>query len=163
MTSQQIVSNLNKMNLTDTQKWVQVFFSLPERDLQWQLTVYWSGDHNRKKRQEIMSELKGVKVPIAKSGITAIQNTIMESELWQLGEKLRAIGMEDCQDYTVKTTNEGIWWMMRFFWIHPEKGFYPHFKHPINSFFKHQVDTLFILTNKDNITFKDRNNNIHNF
>lgn len=154
MTSQQIVSNLNKMSMTTAQKWIQIFYSLPERDLQWQLTVYWSGDHNRKERQEIMSELKGVKVPISKSGIIAIQNAIMESPLWQLGEKLRTIGLEDCQDYAVQV-DKGNWCMMRFFWIHPEKGFYPHFQHP--------SDAFFILTHRNNITFKDHSNNIHNF
>lgn len=155
MTAQEAVIQLNKMSMTTAQKWIHIFCCLGERDLQWQLGVYLSGDHNKKLRQEIMSELNGgVKVPIAKSGITAIQSTIMESELWQLGEKLRAIGMEDCQDYAVQV-DKGNWCMMRFFWMHPEKGFCPHFQHAI--------DWFFILTHRNNITFKDRNNVIHNF
>jgi len=101
-----------------------------------------------------MSELKGVKVPIAKSGITAIQHNIMESELWQLGEKLRAIGMEDCQTYSVQV-EIGVWKLMRFHYMHEEKGFYPNFTH--------NKEVYSIMPNKGNVCFKDRNNVIHNF
>jgi hypothetical protein len=140
--------------MTTAKKWIQLLISKPERDLSFQLFTFLSGPHNRMIRQEIMSELKGVKVPIAKSGVTAIQEAIMNTELWQLGEKLRTIGMEDSMSYAVKVY-ENSWEIMRFYWMHPDKGFYPHFVLPS------AIDVCFTL-NTGKLSFKDRNNVIHN-
>lgn len=135
--------------MTAAQKWIHLFYSFGERDIQWQLGVYLSGDHNKKLRQEIMSELKGVKVPIAKSGITAIQNAIMESELWQLGDKLRAIGMEDGQNYMV--FDDPVLREVKFFWMHPVYGFSPHFVYNGDFLCRYGFT-------HNRITFQDRNN-----
>ena len=153
MTQQDVFIEVNKISLTKVQKLAQVFYSAPQRELERHLWVFLSGHSQRKIRQEIMSELKGKKVPIAKSGVTAIQEAIMQTELWQLGDALRTIGMEDCQDYAVEFDVDD-WKVMRFHWMHEEKGFYPHFV-------KCAIEIHFML-NKGKLTFKDSNNVIHN-
>ena len=131
----------------DVKQTVNYLCSLGERDLQWKLAVFYSGDHMSHNRQDIMSELAGKKIPVVKSGINAIANTIMATPLWKVGERCRILKLEDHQDYMV--FRKGEWVLMRFHLREPEAGFNPNFRNDFETLYC-AGDTL--------IEFKDRFN-----
>lgn len=133
---------------------LNAMYSMPKKNLNFYIHTYLSGKNNRFKRQLLMSYIECKKVPLVKCKISDLAESIMNHRMWQLGERLRSIGIEDGQNYMV--FEAPVWREMKFLWNHHLYGFSPHFEHSGDFTYRMHFS-------QNKMTFKDRNNVIHNF